>query len=171
MRTRGVANMTPATRRFGFVVNGDNHELDVTPDCTLLDVVRENLGLTGTKEACGRGECGACTVLLDGLPVLACVMPALAVHGEVITIEGLAESTVDLRAAFADAGAFQCGFCTPGQLVTAWALLVGGAGDEQHVREGMSGNICRCTGYGGIVSAILATAAASERLSTEGGEL
>ena len=140
-------------------VNGRDEAVEVAPDETLLHVLREQLRLTGAKESCGRGECGACTVLVDGVPVMSCVMLATLVRGEVTTAEGLAEEARDLREAFADAGAFQCGFCTPGQIVRAQALLVtGGVHDESTVREQMSGNVCRCTGYTQIVDAVLATA-------------
>jgi aerobic-type carbon monoxide dehydrogenase small subunit (CoxS/CutS family) len=124
-----------------------------------LRVLRDRLRLVGAKESCGRGECGACTVLVDGVPVMSCVMLASLVRGEVTTIEGLADEERDLREAFADAGAFQCGFCTPGQIVRASALLRDAPGaDERAIREQMSGNVCRCTGYTQIVDAVLATA-------------
>jgi aerobic-type carbon monoxide dehydrogenase small subunit (CoxS/CutS family) len=140
-------------------VNGRSAEVELAPGDSLLHVLRDRLRLTGAKEACGRGECGACTVLVDGVPVMSCVMLAGLVRGEVTTIEGLADETRDLREAFADAGAFQCGFCTPGQIVRASALLKEGAGlNERAVREQMSGNICRCTGYTQIVDAVLSTA-------------
>ena len=146
-----------STRRLR--VNGREVDVEVAPGDSLLDVVRDRLRLTGAKEACGRGECGACTVLVDGTPVMACVTLAMLVRGEVTTIEGLADEARDLREAFADAGAFQCGFCTPGQIVRASALLKdGGALNERVVREQMSGNICRCTGYTQIVDAVLTTA-------------
>ncbi|MDP9276441.1 MAG: (2Fe-2S)-binding protein [Chloroflexota bacterium] len=140
-------------------VNGRAAEVDIEPGDSLLDVLRDRLRLTGAKEACGRGECGACTVLIDGTPVMSCVTLAALVQGEVTTIEGLADEARDLREAFADAGAFQCGYCTPGQIVRATALLREGtpAGD-QAVRFEMSGNICRCTGYTQIVDAVLSTA-------------
>lgn len=145
-------------------VNGRAHELDAPAGTPLLDVLRDTLGLTGTKEACGRGECGACTVLLDGRPILACVALIDDSAGEVTTIEGLAETARDLREAFADHGAFQCGYCTPGQIVRAAALLAEPLPAEEtareaYVRHAMSGNICRCTGYAGIVDAVLSTAA------------
>ena len=135
------------------------------PGIRLIDVLRDELGLTGTKEACGRGECGACTVLIDGRPVLSCILFAETVNGAVTTIEGLAADNTDLREAFADCGAFQCGFCTPGQIVRAAALLKEGwpaasAEHERFVRHRLSGNICRCTGYSGIVEAVLKTKAA-----------
>jgi aerobic-type carbon monoxide dehydrogenase small subunit (CoxS/CutS family) len=135
-------------------VNGAAVELEVEPDESLLEVVRERLGLLGTKAACGRGECGACTVLVDGRPVMSCLTLA-ARAGAVETIEGLAEESGPLRAAFADAGAFQCGFCTPGQVVRGVALLREGIPEgEAELRLAISGNLCRCTGYGGIVRAL-----------------
>ena len=140
-------------------VNGRSAPVEVAPGDTLLHVLRERLRLTGAKEACGRGECGACTVLVDGVPVMSCVMLAELVRGEVTTIEGLAGDALDLREAFADAGAFQCGYCTPGQIVRASALLRDTPSpDEPTVRVQMSGNVCRCTGYTQIVDAVLMTA-------------
>ena len=140
-------------------MNGRDIDAEVAPGDTLLHVLRDGLRLTGAKEACGRGECGACTVLLDGVPIMSCVMLASLVRGEVTTIEGLAEDARGLRESFADAGAFQCGFCTPGQIVRAAALLrETPSPDERTIREQMSGNICRCTGYTQIVDAVLAAA-------------
>jgi aerobic-type carbon monoxide dehydrogenase small subunit (CoxS/CutS family) len=144
-------------------VNGASHALDAPPDTTLLQALRNLIGLTGTKEACGRGECGACTVLVDGTPILSCIAFATRIRGEVTTIEGLAGELAELRALFADKGAFQCGFCTSGQLVHAAAILRAGlpaqADEAEHaLRHLMAGNICRCTGYTGIVDAILAKA-------------
>lgn len=140
-------------------VNGREADVEVAPGDTLLHVLRDRLRLIGAKEACGRGECGACTVLIDGVPVMSCVTLAGLVRGEVTTVEGLTEEARDLREAFADAGAFQCGFCTPGQIVRASALLrATPSADERQIREGMSGNVCRCTGYTQIVDAVLATA-------------
>ena len=140
-------------------VNGALHEVDILPGAMLLEVLRDRLGLTGSKEGCGRGECGACTVLLGRKPVLACLMLAEATREPVTTIEGLAAEFADLRQAFADFGAFQCGYCTPGQIVRAAALLdeewpADKAGIDAFIRRRMSGNICRCTGYAGIVDAI-----------------
>jgi aerobic-type carbon monoxide dehydrogenase small subunit (CoxS/CutS family) len=151
-------------------VNGKDVDLAASPGARLLDVLRQNLGLTGVKESCGRGECGACTVLIDNRAVVSCLVLTGAVAGEIKTIEGLADENSDLRAAFADHGAFQCGFCTPGQIVRAAALLreewPADRGDhEAFVRHRMSGNICRCTGYTGIVDAVLSVAEA--RLSKE----
>jgi aerobic-type carbon monoxide dehydrogenase small subunit (CoxS/CutS family) len=145
-------------------VNGALVAVHVEPGARLLDLLRGPLGLTGTKEACGRGECGACTVLIDDLPVVSCLVYAETVSGEVTTIEGLPDANEDLRQAFADCGAFQCGFCTPGQVVRAAALLnepwpADVAEQARFVRHGMSGNLCRCTGYAGIVEAVMLTKA------------
>ena len=143
------------------VVNSDECEVSTAPTTTLLQVLRGQLGLMGSKEACGRGECGACTVLLGAVPVMACTVLAQLVDEPVTTIEGVAEDARDLREAFADHGGFQCGYCTPGQIVRAEALLrAGGPLDEATVRSCMAGNFCRCTGYVQIVDAVLATAAA-----------
>jgi aerobic-type carbon monoxide dehydrogenase small subunit (CoxS/CutS family) len=153
----------------GLRVNGRDIDVEVAPGDTLLRVLRDRLHLTGAKEACGRGECGACTVLVDGAPIMSCVMLASLVHGEVTTIEGLAEEARDLREVFADSGAFQCGFCTPGQIVRASALLrEAPEADERTVREQMSGNVCRCTGYTQIVDAVLATARRRASARTRG---
>src|SRR5437773_1448582 len=136
-------------------VNGRAAEIDIEPGDSLLGVLRERLRLVGAKEACGRGECGACTVLIDGAPVMSCMTLAALVRGEVTTIEGLAGEARDLREAFADRGAFQCGYCTPGQIVRAAALVrEAGPADEGTVRRAMSGNVCRCTGYTQIVDAV-----------------
>jgi len=158
-------------------VNGEPHTVAAEPHHTLLEVLREELQLTGTKHGCELGECGACTVLVDGTPIMSCVMLASLVRGEVTTIEGLAEVSRGLRESFADAGAFQCGFCTPGQIVRAAALLRDTPNpDERTIREQMSGNICRCTGYTQIVDAVLIAARkqsalrADEVASTVAGE-
>lgn len=145
----------------------------------LLDLLRNDLGLTGTKDACSRGECGACTVLVDGRPVLACLTLARRVDGQVETIEGVADEAADLRQAFAESAAFQCGFCTPGQIVRGVALLRAGLpADEGELRRSVSGNICRCTGYQAIVDSLRATAKAradksgnSEDLAANGDKL
>src|SRR5262245_37475966 len=143
-------------------INGKAVEPGSTPGATLLGLIRETLGLRGTKESCGRGECGACTVLLDGRPVMSCIQFAQVTDGDVTTIEGLAEESRDLREAFAEFGGFQCGFCTSGQVVHATAVLrelaTHPVGDpEKFVRHRLSGNICRCTGYNGIVEAVIQT--------------
>ena len=139
--------------RTSLVVNGEPVELDLAPDARLLDVLRDRLGLTGTKQACGRGECGACTVLVDGRPRLSCLQLAVRT-GRVDTIEGLAAESAGFRRALADTGGFQCGFCTPGQVVRAVALLRERLPDrDSALREAISGNLCRCTGYDAIVAA------------------
>ena len=143
-------------------VNGETYELRVEPWKTLIDVLREDIGLTGTKEACSTGECGACTVLLNGKPVNSCLILAVEVQGkEIMTIEGLAQGgKLDpLQEAFIKYGAIQCGFCTPGMLLSARALLdKNPQPTEEEIKEGMSGNLCRCTGFVKIVGAINAVA-------------
>ena len=139
-------------------LNGDRHVLAARSNETLLDLVRDGLGLTGTKRGCDDGSCGACTVLLDGVPNLACCRLAWTVEGaEVVTIEATErdERTLRLQQALAERGGLQCGFCTPGIVLAAWAHLErGGGADARSIREGISGNICRCTGYQGIVEAL-----------------
>jgi aerobic carbon-monoxide dehydrogenase small subunit len=145
-----------------FSMNGEAVEVDAPGMRRLLDVIREDLGVTGTKEGCGEGECGACTVLIDGAPVDACLVPVCQVDGmRVATVEGLAEPSPEgpvldpLQAAFLDAGGAQCGICTPGMLMAARSYLdAGGGADEAAIREAIAGNLCRCTGYTKIVEAI-----------------
>lgn len=137
------------------VVNGDPVSVEAPGLRSLADVLRAELGLTATKIACGRGECGACTVLIGGEPRMSCSTPVVLVGGEVETSEGLARESERLRALFADRGAFQCGFCTPGQVVHATALLRKGIRDAERVRHALSGNICRCTGYQAIVDCVV----------------
>ena len=148
---------------YRFTVNAEPVELDVPGMRRLLDVLREDLALTGTKEGCGEGECGACTVLLDGQPVDSCLVPVCQVEGAAIaTVEGLApdEQHLDgLQAAFLETGGAQCGICTPGMLMAARAYLdAGGGPDEDAIREAIAGNLCRCTGYTKIVDAIVLAA-------------
>ena len=138
-------------------VNGERRQIVVAPGDTLLSVLRNTLGLTGTKESCGRGECGACTVLMGNKPVMSCMLLAVEVASDVTTIEGLTETSLDLRESFAQAYGFQCGFCTSGQIVRAEALLMCATPESlnrQSVTEAMGGNICRCTGYTQIVDAV-----------------
>ncbi|MBI4912687.1 MAG: (2Fe-2S)-binding protein [Acidobacteria bacterium] len=141
-------------------VNGEARSAEVFPMARLLDVIREDWGLTGTKEGCGEGECGACSVILDGVLVNACLIPAVqAQGGELLTVEGLArKGELDpLQEAFLHHGGAQCGFCTPGMLMAGTHLLAqGGPGDEAEARAGLAGNLCRCTGYNRIVDAVLA---------------
>jgi carbon-monoxide dehydrogenase small subunit len=139
-------------------VNGKVHEVVVPPQRTLLEVLREDLGLTGTKHGCELGECGACTVLVGGRPVLACLLLAVEAEGaEVLTVEGLGHPGVldPLQEAFIEAGALQCGYCTPGFLLAAKALLDRNpAPTWEEIREALSGNLCRCTGYLRIAQAV-----------------
>jgi aerobic-type carbon monoxide dehydrogenase small subunit (CoxS/CutS family) len=136
------------------VVNGDEHVVDAPIGASLADVLRERLGLTGTKVACNEGHCGACTVMVDGVPVLSCITLAHSVEGEVTTIEGLRDHP--LVAAFVRADAVQCGFCTPGQVVSAAALVAANPEpSEDDIAHAMSGNICRCGTYPKIEEAIL----------------
>jgi aerobic-type carbon monoxide dehydrogenase small subunit (CoxS/CutS family) len=138
-------------------VNGEQHVVDVAPGRRLLAVLREDLALTGAKHGCGEGACGACAVLLDGRPVVSCLLPVGAAEGrEVTTIEGLGETAAALQEAFVAEDALQCGFCTPGQIVSASALLAAvERPDRERIREGMAGNVCRCGAYPKIERAIL----------------
>jgi len=141
-------------------VNGERHDLHgLAAHTTLLDVLRDHLGLTGTKKGCGLGHCGACTVLVDGRRVNACLMLAvMQQNAEITTIEGLASGEEDLhplQAAFIEHDAFQCGYCTPGQILSGIACIAEGhCGSDEEIREWMSGNMCRCGAYMNIVAAI-----------------
>jgi xanthine dehydrogenase YagT iron-sulfur-binding subunit len=154
-------------------VNGQARELQVAPRVSLLDALREHLGLTGSKKGCDQGTCGACTVWVGGRRVLACLTLAVACEGhEVTTIEGLSVdgSLHPMQAAFIERDAFQCGYCTPGQIMSAVKLLEEGhAGDDAEIAEWMSGNICRCAAYPNIRAAIRDTRDAAQRGAT-GGE-
>ncbi len=148
-------------RAISFILNGEPTELEIEPHLTLLQLLRDNLGLTGTKEGCGMGECGACTVLVDGKTVNSCILPALEVDGKsVTTIEGLTDAQGNLhpiQKAFIEYGAVQCGFCSPGMVLSAKALLAENPKPtEEEIRHGIAGNLCRCTGYLQIVQAIKA---------------
>jgi len=140
-------------------VNGESYEIAVDPRMTLLDVLRDNLGLTGTKSGCELGNCGSCTVLMNGMPVLSCLLLAVEAEGkEITTIEGLAKNGElhPLQQAFIDHGALQCGFCTPGMILSGKALLDDNPNPtEDEVKEALSGNLCRCTGYTDAVNAVL----------------
>ena len=139
-------------------INGHEHELSIEPRVSLLDALREHLGLTGSKKGCDQGTCGACTVWVDGRRVLACLTLAVTCEGhEITTIEGLSADgdLHPMQAAFIDHDAFQCGYCTPGQIMSAVALLAEGhATEDRDIREWMSGNICRCAAYPNIRAAI-----------------
>jgi len=145
-------------RQISFTINGKHHVVDADPGARMLDIIRSAPGYTGTKEGCGVGECGACTVLLDGNAVTSCLVLAGQMHGtEIMTVEGLEEHEIGriLQQCFIEEGAIQCGFCTPGMLMSAYALLLNNpcpARDE--IREAISGNLCRCTGYIPIINAI-----------------
>jgi carbon-monoxide dehydrogenase small subunit len=140
------------------VVNGDAHHLFVDTHRSLLEVIREEIGLTGTKNGCGMGECGACTVLLDGKPVNSCLVLAHEADGrEVLTIEGLrrGETLHPIQRAFVEHGAIQCGFCTPGMIMSTKALLdEKPRADRREIRRALKGNLCRCTGYVKIIEAV-----------------
>ena len=143
-----------------FFCNGEKHESNISGETRALDLLRNDLNLTGTKEGCGKGECGACTILLEGKPVSSCLLPAAKLDGKsIITIEGLkgekGGEIHPIQQAYLDEGAVQCGFCTPGMILSTEALLA--ANPDPSVTEieiALSGNICRCTGYGKIVKAV-----------------
>ncbi len=145
-----------------FMVNGRSYEIPIEPHMTLVEVLRDKLDITGTKLSCGAGECGACTVLIDGKPALSCLTLAMTAREKnILTIEGLAEggNLHPIQKAFIEHGAIQCGFCTPGMILATKALL-----DEnqnptrEEVKKALAGNLCRCTGYVKIVDAVLAAA-------------
>lgn len=143
-------------------INGDDYEVWVAPNQTLLEVLRDNLGLTGTKRGCDLGACGACTVLVNGEARLSCLMLAVDAAGQdIVTIEGLSEDGElhPLQKAFVERGGLQCGFCTPGMILTAKAILdEEGHPTEETVKKKMAGNLCRCTGYKKIVEAVMSLA-------------
>ena len=152
------------------VINGAKREVALEdPRVTLLDLLRERLGLTGAKKGCDRGQCGACTVIIDGRRINSCLVLAATLDGaEIVTIEGLAQGATlsAVQAAFIEHDALQCGFCTPGQIMSATAFLAEGGDwrDPERIREGMSGNLCRCGAYVGIVEAVQT---AGRRLAAE----
>jgi aerobic carbon-monoxide dehydrogenase small subunit len=144
--------------RLQCTVNGRRMERDIEPELRLLDFLRETLHLTGTKEGCGEGECGACTVLLDGKAVNSCLVFAMQADGaEILTIEGLSDGHAlhPIQQAYVETGAVQCGFCTPGFIMATYALLQGNPDpSEEEIMSGLEGNLCRCTGYGKILDAV-----------------
>jgi carbon-monoxide dehydrogenase small subunit len=146
-------------RSVAFQVNGADYEVFVEPRETLLQVLREKLGFTGTKQGCDLGDCGACTVVVEGKPILACLTLAVEMEGkEILTIEGLSSNgnLNPLQQAFMDEGAVQCGYCTPGMIMSATALLNHNPHPtEAEVRRGLAGNLCRCTGYSKIIKAVI----------------
>jgi len=146
-------------RAVAFQVNGADYEVFVEPRETLLQVLRERLGFTGTKQGCDLGDCGACTVVVEGKPTLACLTLAVEMEGkEILTIEGLSSNgnLNPLQQAFMDEGAVQCGYCTPGMIMSATALLNHNPHPtEAEVRRGLAGNLCRCTGYSKIIKAVI----------------
>jgi aerobic carbon-monoxide dehydrogenase small subunit len=156
-----------------FTLNGDPVELGVRPEETLVQTLRERLGLTGTKQGCDLGDCGSCLVLLDGEPVLSCLMLAADAEGHaVVTIEGLSngERLHPVQAAFHEEGAIQCGFCTPGMVLAATAFLNANPDPtETEIRQALSGNLCRCTGYTKIVRAVK-KAAEGSRIRARGDD-
>jgi len=141
-----------------FILNGEEKEIEVSPDRRVVDLLREDLGLTGTKEACGMGECGACTILVDGVSWLSCLMLAAQLEGRSITtIEGLGskEALHPVQEAFVERGAVQCGFCTPGMVLASVDFLhEHPTPNREEIRKGLAGNLCRCTGYQKIVDAV-----------------
>lgn len=153
--------------RIKLTVNGESYELLVPSHRTLVKVIRDDIGLTGTKIGCGTGDCGSCTIIMNGKAVNSCLMLAVAADGaEILTIEGLAKDGKlhPLQEAFINYGAVQCGYCTPGMILTAKALLDEDPHPtEEDVRKGISGNLCRCTGYVKIVEAILAASRGEEK--------
>jgi carbon-monoxide dehydrogenase small subunit len=158
--------MNTATLRVDLTVNGGRLSLDVRPHHTLLDALRDQAGLTGTKECCSEGECGACTVLLNGRAITSCLVLAAEAQGaEVITIEGLATGgTLDrLQQAFVASGAVQCGFCIPGMIMSArYLLMTNPCPTIAEIKEGLVGNLCRCGGYSRIVTAVAEAAGTEE---------
>jgi xanthine dehydrogenase YagT iron-sulfur-binding subunit len=168
----GVAALAGSTRAFGMpaaetarrpahieiILNGERVARHIDTRTTLLDFLREQIGATGTKKGCDHGQCGACTVLIDGRPMLSCLTLAAGLRGDVTTIEGLndGDRLHPMQQAFIDHDAFQCGYCTPGQILSATALAHSDAPlDENSVREAMSGNLCRCAAYPKILAAVI----------------
>jgi xanthine dehydrogenase YagT iron-sulfur-binding subunit len=165
MNAPGEPLSAGSTVELVLAINGQRHPLRLDSRVVLLDALREHLGLTGTKKGCDQGQCGACTVLVDGRRVLSCLQLAAATRGEVTTIEGLAgedEPLHPMQQAFLECDAYQCGYCTPGQILSAIACVnEGHAGSDDQIREYMSGNLCRCAAYPRIVAAVRLAAPAT----------
>jgi len=155
------------------LVNGDARTVGIPTHYTLLETLRYGLGLTGSKQGCDKGDCGACTVLVDGVPILSCITPVWEAEGRSVrTVEGLAapDGPHPLQTAFGECGAAQCGFCTPGILMSACALLEANPSPTRdEVREALSGNLCRCTGYTKILDAVVLAAANAANAASPGG--
>lgn len=158
MRVAGDSRRCLLKTKVRLQVNGFAYDLLIRPQWTLVDVLRDELGLTGTKKGCGKGECGACTVIVDGEAILSCLVLAIQMQGKrILTIEGLSqEGRLDaLQDAFVQYGAIQCGYCTPGMIMTASALLSKNSRpSEEEIKKALSGNLCRCTGYVKIIEAV-----------------
>jgi carbon-monoxide dehydrogenase small subunit len=158
----GVGSSSPRSysmkKQIKLKVNGVEYDVSIKPHWTLLDVLRNEIGLTGTKKGCGRGECGACTVIMNGKAILSCLVLAIQCRGkDILTIEGLAQNGElgPLQDAFVKYGAIQCGFCTPGMIMASRALLNKTPHpSEEEIKRGLSGNLCRCTGYTKIIAAV-----------------
>lgn len=150
--------LTKGKHQINFYVNDKHYEMEVDDNITLLEVLRDHLMLIGTKYGCGEGECGACTVLVNEVPVNSCMVLAVKAHGQrILTVEGLSKDGElhPLQKAFIETGALQCGYCTPGMLMSAYALLLKNSNPTQEeIKEAISGNLCRCTGYQNIFDAI-----------------
>jgi carbon-monoxide dehydrogenase small subunit len=150
-----------------FTINGADYDVIIEPRMLLIDVLRDRVGLTGTKYACGAGDCGACTVLIDGKPSFSCLTLAITAIGKsIVTIEGLSDGAElhPIQQAFVDNGAIQCGFCTPGMILSTKALLDGNqAPTRDEIKSALAGNLCRCTGYVKIIDAVEAAAATMRR--------
>jgi aerobic-type carbon monoxide dehydrogenase small subunit (CoxS/CutS family) len=163
--------MSEQRNRISITVNNERRQIEVEPYETLLELLRDRLGLTGTKKCCGEGECGACSVIMDGRIVNSCIILAAEADGsDVLTIEGLSEDgkPSELQQAFLDSGAVQCGFCTPGMIMAAHYLLLDNPHPtEEEIREGLSGNLCRCTGYNRIIEAVQAAAEANSKAKSK----
>ena len=162
-----MAVTSPSKQLVALNINGDSYELAIVPSHTLLEVLREDAGLTGTKHGCEQGECGLCTVLIDGSPQFSCLTLAVEAQGsEIRTVEGLARDGElhPLQQAWAETGASQCGYCSPGMLMSAQALLERNPSPSQsEIRQALAGNLCRCTGYLAIIDAVELAAARMRR--------